>query len=589
MNSESLGVSSPKGNEDLNDAQYWHSIDWAEAERSVRRLRQRIFKATQERDLKKVRNLQKLMLRSHANALTSVRRVTQRSLGRRTPGVDGEVQLTASERGRLARTLAKTPGCGRRPVRRVYIPKANGKTRPLGIPTIRDRVDQARVKNALEPEWEARFEGKSFGFRPGRSCHDAVAVIFRNTVLKGSQRLWALDADLSSAFDRINHERLMDAIGDFPAAREVRGWLKAGVMEGGRFAPTNEGAPQGGVISPLLLNIILHGMGKAAGDDPDLTSRQRYLRGAPALIRYADDFVVLCTTKQGAFEAKQKLAEWLEPRGLTFNEEKTKVVHLEEGFDFLGFNIRRYNGKLLTRPSANAVKSIRGRITAIAKEMATAKTENVIWRLNPLIRGWATYYRGAAASDTFSSLDNWMHRRMYRWSKRRHANKSSDWIKRKYFGRYNRSRMDRWVFGDEDTGKYLEKFSWTRIQRHRQVRTDASKDDPTLEAYWAERTRKRPHPQADGKTNVNLAARQKGLCPLCGLDLIEGAGYEPDSVREWAEWFVANARTINRHHLTYRRQGGSDDRSNLMLIHAECHRQHHAADHQQGPRRISNA
>lgn len=290
----------PAVNQALDDARTWHSIDWAQTERNVRRLRQRIFKASQEGDLKKVRNLQKLMLRSHSNTLVSVRSVTQRSLGRRTPGVDGEVVLRPEDRGRLARTLDQQPWPKAKPVRRVHIPKANGKTRPLGIPVVRDRVQQTRVKNALEPEWEARFEARSYGFRPGRSCQDAIAAIFNFAAGKKARRRWALDADLTSAFDRINHDRLMEAIGGFPAAAEIRRWLKAGVMEGGQFAPTHEGAPQGGVISPLLLNIVLHGMGTAAGDREEGTVRQRWVACAPAFIRYADDFVVLCTTKEEA-------------------------------------------------------------------------------------------------------------------------------------------------------------------------------------------------------------------------------------------------------------------------------------------------
>ena len=386
----------PSGNQALDDARYWHSIDWVDAERNVRRLRQRIFKATQDGDLTKVRNLQKLMLRSRSNTLVSVRRVTQRSLGRRTPGVDGELALDPAARGRLARTLAEQPWPTAKPVRRVHIPKANGKMRPLGIPVIRDRVQQARVKNALEPQWEARFEGRSYGFRPGRSCHDAIAAVFNFAAGKKARRRWALDADLTSAFDKINHDRLMEAIGAFPAAREIRRWLKAGVMEGGRFAPTDEGAPQGGVISPLLLNIVLHGMGTAAGDREDGTIRQRWLQCAPAFVRYADDFVVLCTTKEQAQQVKRRLGDWLAPKGLAFNEDKTRIVHLDEGFDFLGFNVRRYDNKLLIKPSNAAVTKVKAKVRKLVTAMRTTATEDVIRRLNPLIKGWSTYYSNAA-------------------------------------------------------------------------------------------------------------------------------------------------------------------------------------------------
>jgi len=244
----------------------WLSIDWQTVEEDVRRLRQRIFTATQAGDLKQVRNLQKLMLRSRSNTLVSVRRVTEQNAGRKTAGIDGELVLLPQAKAELADWVQhRSEPWLARPVRRVYIPKAGGKQRPLGIPVVVDRVLQARVVNALEPEWEARFEPKSYGFRPGRGCHDAIAAIFN--VAKGAnpQRLWVLDADLAAAFDRIDHQHLLSQLGTFPARGLIAGWLKAGVVEKGQFAPTEEGTPQGGVVSPLLLNVALHGMECAAG------------------------------------------------------------------------------------------------------------------------------------------------------------------------------------------------------------------------------------------------------------------------------------------------------------------------------------
>jgi RNA-directed DNA polymerase len=389
-----------------------------------------------------------------------------------------------------------------------------------------------------------------------------------------------LDADLAAAFDRINHDRLMEAIGSFPARGSIRGWLKAGVMEKGRFAPTEEGTPQGGVISPLLLNVALQGMEAAAGCRYQSSGRGKPLiaaRGTPILVRYADDFVALCHSEAEAHQVKEALARWLEPRGLRFNEDKTRVISLAQGFDFLGFSIRRYGDKLIVKPSDVATKRIRQRLRAEVRSLRGAGVAALIRKLTPIVRGWSAYYRTVVSSRTFASLDHYVWQLTYRWAKHTHPKKPKNWIVRRYFGSFNKARKDKWVFGDRKCGAYLTKFSWTPIVRHVLVRGGASPDDPLLVSYWNIRRRKKAPPPMD-KTSLGLAARQKGLCPLCHQALIPGAEYEPESPRKWIEWFEASKKALNKHHFVYRRDGGTDERSNLRLVHADCHRQHHAGD-----------
>jgi len=321
----------------------WNQINWKKVHRRVQNLRFRIFRETKEQNWSKVRNLIRLLLKSYSNLLLSIRHVTQQSDGRKTPGVDGELITTPGEREKLADELQKNGYWRASPVKRVYIPKSNGKMRPLGIPTIRDRVMQAVVKNALEPRFEAESEAQSYGFRPGRCCQDAIDEIYvaLNECATGRNQ-YILDADIKGAFDHISHDFILKRIDNMPGQNLVKQWLKAGYVEWGKLHQSTEGTPQGGVASPLLANIALDGL-------------QKLLGKGYRIARYADDFVIMTKNREATLQAIPEIVDWLKERGLKLNWEKTRIVHRTEGFNFLGFKIRMYGNKLLIKPQKEKV------------------------------------------------------------------------------------------------------------------------------------------------------------------------------------------------------------------------------------------
>lgn len=546
----------------------WNAVDWRRARKVVRNLRRRIFKATREGNKRKVRALQRLLLRSYSNILLSVRRATQENKGKNTPGIDKLLVKTPEARGALVDVLAKFIPWKPLPTKRVYIKKKSGKLRPLSIPSIIDRCLQGIVKQALEPHWEAKFEGISYGFRPGRAAHDALEEIFvcaRSTGI----RPWILDADIKGCFDNINHDKILQLIGNFPARILISQWLKSGYIDNNVFQSSEAGVPQGGIISPLLANIALHGMESALG----ITIKTRKdgkeeKRGEYRVTRYADDFIILCQTRKAADLAKCLISKFLSDRGLRLSEEKTKIVHLEEGFDFLGWNIRRYQDKrckrgvkLLTKPSKESVKKVKEQIREVIRKYRNGNIKALITKLNEVIRGWANYHKTAVSSEIFHNLDNWMWVVLSKVAKRRHPKKTKRWCKRKYFGRFNPSHpRNKWVFGDLESGIYVQKFAWFNIERHTKIKGLASPDDPFIQKYWEKRRRtlaqKRAERQINSKLRRNIMKRQEYKCSVCGDSLFNGEEY-------------------HLHHILPKCEGGGDELNNLTFVHLYCHQQLH--------------
>lgn len=532
----------------------WHAIDWRKVYRTVRRLQARIVKATQESKWHKVRSLQRLLTHSFSGKALAVRRVTENQ-GKRTPGVDGEIWDTPKKKAaaisRLTRQRYKP-----RPLRRVYIPKSNGKKRPLGIATMRDRAMQALYLLALDPVAETQADKNSYGFRIGRSTSDAIEQCFK-VLSRDYAAQWILDADVRSCFDMISHNWLLASI---PTDRTIlRRWLKAGYIDGNSFHRTEEGTPQGGPISPVLCNLVLDGLEREFVATFGPKTSQKAKKAKVNLIRFADDFVVTGSSKELLEEQCIPLIEgFLRPRGLELSQEKTKITHIEEGFDFLGQNIRKYKGKLHIKPSKKSVKTFLGRIREIVKKNEQAKTGNLIATINPIIRGWANYHRHVCAKRTFVSVDNAIFRILWQWAKRRHPRKQRKWIKEKYFKSVSNRN---WVFSGETTdGKELQLIQAgdMAIKRHIKIRGDTNPYDPEDERYFDQRLRMKWLLGEKGRGKLRcLWLQQEGLCPVCRLKITDIGGWE-------------------LHHIIRRVDGGPDALDNLVLLHPNCHQQVHS-------------
>jgi RNA-directed DNA polymerase len=470
----------------------WEQIDWTHCERTVSRLQARIVKAIQEKRWGKVKALQRLLTCSFSGKALAVKRVTDNQ-GKHTSGVDGVIWSTPASKHK-AMGMLQRHGYQPQPLRRVHIPKANGKLRPLGIPTMRDRAMQALHLQALSPVAETTADKNSYGFRPGRSTADAIGQCF--LMLRGgsnSMAEWVLEGDIHGCFDNISHEWMLRHI---PTDKAVlRKWLKAGFMENRTLFPTKAGTPQGGIISPTLANLTLDGLETLLKQHFPV----KYAKGETIcpkihLIRYADDFIITGATKEVLEnEVKPLVEQFLHDRGLQLSPEKTCVTHIEQGLDFLGQHLRKFDGKLIIRPSQKNTHVFLEKARKLIRQNRGMSQTDLIRQLNPVIRGWVNYHRHIVAWETFKRVEWALWQALWQWAKRRHPGKSLHWIASKYWHHIGRRH---WTFAVDTGERTLEgKPIWlrlvkpteTKIQRHVKVRADANPFDPQWHDYFEDR------------------------------------------------------------------------------------------------------
>jgi RNA-directed DNA polymerase len=449
----------PQGERLIDDVPLqWNNIDWSRVENNVNQLQTRITKAVIQHKWNLVKRLQYLLTESFSAKLLAVRSICQNK-GKRTAGVDGEKWLTQKAKMKAALSLSDK-NYKAKPSKRVYIDKpGKKKKRPLSIPTMYDRAMQALYALALNPVAEATADIASFGFRIYRSTHDACAQAFNCLSMKNHAQ-WVLEGDIKGCFDNINHEWLMDNI---PMDKSIlKQFLKAGFVYNRHLNPTKAGTPQGGIISPILANMTLDGI-------EDLIASKYYpgkiWKGRNPkkvnFVRYADDFIITADSEETAQEIMELLRSFLEERGLELSEEKTLITHIDEGFDFLGWNFRKYNGKLLVKPSKASIDRVTRKISDIIKKAKAWKQEDLINVLNPIITGWSNYHQSVVSKAIFSKMDSIVWNMLWKWAKRRHPKKSRTWIANKYW-HFRGTR--RWVFSSENN--QLKFFQKTRIVRH---------------------------------------------------------------------------------------------------------------------------
>lgn len=529
----------------------WQAIDWHKAHRNVRRLQARIVKAMQEGRWGKVKALQRLLTHSFSGKALAVKRVTENK-GKRTPGVDGETWNTPTKKAAAIGTLRRRGYCPQ-PLRRIYIPKSDSKRmRPLSIPVMKDRAIQALYLLALDPIAECLADPNSYGFRKERCQADAIEQCFR-ILSKPDRAEWIFEGDIAACFDQISHDWLLKNI---PMDKTIlRQWLKAGFIDKDVFYSTDEGVPQGGIISPVIANLTLDGL--------ETELHQRYPKAKVNLVRFADDFLITGNSKELLEKEIAPLVEtFLKARGLNLSPEKTHITHIEDGFDFLGQNIRKYKGKLLIKPARKNVKAFLHKVRQVIKTSGAMSAGQLIARLNPILRGWANYHGHVVSKRTFVRVAAAIFKALWQWAKRRHSNKPSHWIKKKYFQAIGHRR---WVFSGEikdQEGKtrqlHLFNIPDVPIQRHIKIKGAANPYDPAWEIYLEKRLGLKMAADLQGKRKLLfLWQEQDGLCPVCNQKITQLTGW-------------------HNHHIIWRVNGGSDKAENRVLLHPNCHRQVHS-------------
>ena len=513
----------------------------------VKKLQMRMVKAVEQQRYNKVRALQWLLTHSYSAKVLAVHKVTTNK-GKKTPGVDGIVWKSPEQKEKAVKSL-KRKGYKARPLRRIYISKKNGKKRPLGIPTMQDRAQQALYLMALDPVAETILDNGTYGFRKKRSTADAIEAVFKAAAANADCAEWILEGDIRSCFDEISHDWLLEHI---PTdKRMLKEWLKAGFIFEGSLHETKKGAAQGGIISPCIAGLALNGLGSRLEKKikPVHYEKGKSVYSKIHTIMYADDFVV--TGKSCELLEEQILPEirgFLEERGLELSLEKTKITHISKGFDFLGQNIRKYKKKVLIKPSKGNVKNFLEGIRQEIKSHKMVKQEELIAILNPKIRGWANYHRHVVSKETYSYVDYQIYKSIWKWCRRRHNKKGKRWISEKYFhSEGNRN----WIFQtttEENKTVRLQRASDTRIIRHKKIQKEANPYAEEWQSYFEEREGERMFEGMSGRKALNnIWKEQKGKCTLCMESVVVETGWR-----------------------THRNEKGKTE-----IVHPECHRKLH--------------